>query len=288
VILPIELQNAGFTPALVEDIDRLAVGCGGFIKELIGFTSGASATKDGSGQILSAADEMVDLLLRERLLDLLPGCSGYSEEGGEFGERSAGAFHVRWLIDPLDGTRPALLGGAFAVSLGALILRDNHPVAAVGWVYVPTLPALYRGIVSAEGTECTLNGRDTTAFIPSAENLHNCYFAVGSDWDSTFLPRLEMKLSAPGATAVHLTRLVHPGSDYAAVCLSRYKPYDAAGGLVVAAAGGCRLYQPADSELPDEPTDPLGYLASLADAPAQNGPRTFIAHPEVAEMLRRR
>src|SRR5438128_2239298 len=107
------LLHAGLGPEVLHQIDHLVVGCGGFVKELISYTAGASELKDDGGQRLSAADRLVDQLLRERLLALVPGSSGYSEEGGAFGERGEG--RVRWLIDPVDGTRPATLGGAFAV-----------------------------------------------------------------------------------------------------------------------------------------------------------------------------
>jgi fructose-1,6-bisphosphatase/inositol monophosphatase family enzyme len=281
-----QLQEAGFTPEVIREVDRLVVGCGGFVKELISYTSGASTVKDSSGQRLSAADDMVDLLLRERLMDLLPACSGYSEEGGEWGERQSARLHARWMIDPLDGTRPALLGGAFAVSAGVVILDADRPVAALGWVYVPTLPALYRGIVSDGFQECTLNGQRVTAPVHAPHELKNCYFAVGSDWDSSALPRFPMKLSAPGATAVHLTRLVHPDADYAAVSLSRYKPYDALGGVAVAAAGGCRVYLAPDSKIPEVHTDILEYAGNLAADATHNGPRALITHPQVASALR--
>ena len=83
----------------------------------------------------------MDRLLREQLAAVAPASGGYSEEGGWFGRRDA---PLRWLVDPVDGTRAATLGGGFAVSVGALIEETGRPAAAAGWVYVPTLFALFR------------------------------------------------------------------------------------------------------------------------------------------------
>src|SRR5437870_856040 len=108
------LIAAGLNPETLQQIDHLVVGCGGFVKELLLHTSGESTTKGESDERLSAADRLVDRLLREHLMHLVPGSSGYSEEGGEFGRRGEPSrLRVSWLLDPLDGTRPATLGGAF-------------------------------------------------------------------------------------------------------------------------------------------------------------------------------
>lgn len=278
-----DLSQAGFTPPVMRAVDHLIVGCGGFVKELISFTAGASSLKGESGQRLSAADELVDQLLRERLLQLLPGSGGYSEEGGDFG--AAGAA-VRWLLDPLDGTRPALLGGAFAVCAGALVYHQGVPAAALGWVYVPTLSALYRGVISPAGSECRLNGRPVAAPpVPEGE-LARRYLVVGSDWHRAPMDA-PLKLSAPGATAVHLTQLVHAQSDVAAVVLSRYRGYDAAAGLVVACAGGCEV-RPADPQGGwSGPVPPLEFLAGLDRSPGEWGPRALVGHPAVLAALAR-
>lgn len=277
------LTGSGFTPEVMRAIDHLVVGCGGFVKELISFTAGSSSLKGESGQRLSAADELVDQLLRERLAGLVPGSGGYSEEGGEFGPAGA---RVRWLIDPVDGTRPAVLGGAFAVCAGAVIYEDGRPAAALGWVYVPTLTALYRGMISESGCECLRNGRPVTAPPVPEDELAKRYLAVGSDWHRAPMD-VPLKLSAPGATAVHLSQLVHAGSDVAAVALSRYHSYDAAAGLAVACAGGCEIRTVTESGW-SEPRSPLDFLGELDRAPAAWGPRALVGHPGVLQLLVRR
>ncbi len=279
------LEEAGFTPEVLAQIDELLVGCGGFARELIRFTGGASTVKDDPGQRLSAADVWIDQLLRDGLTRLVPGCSGYSEEAHHFGDLREG-LHVRWMLDPIDGTRPALLGGAFAISAGGVVLQDRRAVAAVGWLYVPTLSALYRGILAPGRRECTLNGVPVAAETGlTRKTLSHRYLVVNSDWHSEQVPGCTMKVSAPGATAVHLTQLVQPAADVAAVLLSRYHPYDAAAGLAVALAGDCALFPVTAQPERSEPLDLLEILTGWCGRESIYADRYLVATPEVAALL---
>ena len=281
------LNDAGLTPAVLSRVQHLLIGCGGFVRELIRQTGGASSTKEDPEQRLSAADELVDTLVREELLRLLPRSCGYSEEGGHFGGSPEG-LHVHWLLDPVDGTRPALLGGAFAVSLGALVLDGETPLAALGWVYVPTLGALYHGRIGAGEALCQINGQPAAVGAGvTPENLRQRYLATESNWHAVSPTPLPLKLSAAGSTAVNLTRLVHPESDVAAVALTHYHAYDAAGALPAAAAGGARLYiLDADARIMKDELDPLQFLHAGSQAPTDYGRFVMACSPRVAEMLR--
>lgn len=280
-----ELEEAGLTPGVLDQVDQLVVGCGGFARELIRFTGGASTVKEDPGQRLSAADDWIDQLLRDGLTRLVPGCSGYSEEAHHFGELRDG-LHVRWMLDPIDGTRPALLGGAYAVSAGAVVLRERQAVAVVGWLYVPTLAALYRGVLTAERRECSLNGtRVTVETGLTRQELAHRYLVVNSDWHTEQVAGCPMKISAPGATAVHLTQLVHPAADVAAVLLSRYHPYDAAAGLAVALAGGCALFPVTGMPERSEPLDVFEVLTGWCGQESIYADRYLVASPEVASLL---
>lgn len=283
--LPTLFASAGLTADVIQEIDHLVVGVGGLVHELIRFTAGASSVKDAAGQRLTVADTLADRLLRESLLQLCPGSSGYSEEGGAFG-RDGGESRLHWQVDPVDGTRPATLGGAFAVSIGALVLDGGLPVAAAGWVYLPTLSALYRAFLAPGFSDCRLNDQPVTAEPVSPTDLTSRYLAVGSDWHRLGAGGHPFKLSAPGATAVHLTQLVHPASDVAATVLTRYKPYDAAGGLVVAAAGGCELYPMAHGKPAPGALDPIAFLHSGDLLPDQFGPAVLVCRPTTACVLR--
>ena len=85
---------------------------------------------------------------------------------------------------------------------------------------------------------------------------------------------------------MHLTQLVHPASDLAAAALSRYKSYDAFGGLVIAAAGGCAIHLLEPDGRPAEGhTGLLDFLRSLDRTPGEFGPRVLVARPEVVSLL---
>jgi fructose-1,6-bisphosphatase/inositol monophosphatase family enzyme len=282
---PSVLPGAGLTPEALARIEHMLVGCGGFVRELIAHTGRASTVKDAAGQRLSAADTLVDELLRRHLLELVPDSGGYSEEGGWFGHRQAP--RVRWLVDPVDGTRPAILGGAFGVCVAALVMERGAPAAACGWVYVPTLATLYRGVVTSAACECLANGRPARAAPQPGDELRNRYLGVSSNWQTTWLAHSSMKVSGLGATSIHLTQLVQPESDVAAVALTRYQAHDAAAGLAVAVAGGCAIYALEGPEgRPGHLLEPLAFLQAAHDAPERRGEHVLVCLPAVAEALR--
>jgi fructose-1,6-bisphosphatase/inositol monophosphatase family enzyme len=276
-------RSVSVTPDAVSELETLLVGCGGLIRELLLYSGGASSSKD-DGQRLSVADRLVDRLLRERLVELFPGCSGYSEEGGEFGD-PAGPTRLRWHVDPLDGTRSATQGGLYCVSAGALIFHEERPAVGLGWIYLPTLGVLYRGCLAPEAAASEANGLPARIDPElTADKLPGRYLAVGSDWHGDGFRRL-CKITAPGATAAHLTQLARPGSDVVGVVLTRYRPYDAFGGLVIAAAAGAEVYRCAgESDL--EPVETLEVLAEMDRNPSSPGPKLFAAHPVLARELR--
>jgi len=71
-----------------------------------------------------------------------------------------------------------------------------------------------------------------------------------------------------------------------AVALTRYKPYDAAGGLVVAVAGGCALYPlEAERRQVPAPVDLLAHLSAGYSEPEAAGSPLLICAPAVARAL---
>ncbi len=271
--------SLGVISAAVLELETLLVGCGGLIRELLRYSGGASTSKD-DGQRLSVADRLADRLLRERLVELFPHCSGYSEEEGEFGS-VAGSTRLRWHIDPLDGTRSATQGGLSCVSAGALVYEQERPVLGLGWIYVQALGVLYRGFFSPTESAAEAN-REAVAIEPdlSVADLPKRYLAVGSDWRGDAFPNL-CKITAPGATAAHLTQLARPGSDVVGAVLTRYYPYDAFGGLVIAAAAGAEVYRCGENGAL-HPLQPLEILAEMDARPAAPGPTLLVAHPVLA------
>jgi len=283
--IPAFFAGAGLTPETILEIDHLTVGVGGLVRELLAFTSGVSSIKDASRQRVTVADTMADRLLRRSLVELVPASSGFSEEGGQFGVRSTG-LHVRWLVDPLDGTRSATLGGVFAISVSALVMDGARALGAIGWLYIPNLGALYRGVVADGYRDCRVNGDEASAAPLSADDLRRRYAAVGSDWSLRRTADIPMKITAPGAAAIHLAMLVNPASDVAAAFLSRYKPYDASAGLVIAAAGGCSAYALDERAKPGALLDPLEFIRVGTETPDAYAPFILVCRAEVAEALR--
>lgn len=283
--LPACFLESGLTPETIREIDYLLVGVGGLVRELLTFTAGVSSIKDSSRQRVTVADTLADRLLRGALLAHVPTSSGFSEEGGRFGSGAEG-LHVRWLVDPLDGTRSATVGGVFAISVAALVMDGDKPVGAIGWVYIPNLGALYRGVLADGYSDCRVNEVEVRAAPLTAEDLRRRYAAVGSDWAMRRVADIPMKITAPGAAAVHLAMLVNPASDVAAAYLSRYKPYDAAAGLVIAAAGGCSAYTLDEQAKPGELIDPLQFIREGTDTPDAYSPFILACRPEVADALR--
>jgi histidinol-phosphatase len=73
--------------------------------------------------------------------------------GEEHGETAVGKSHIRWIIDPLDGTKSFIRGvPLYGVLVGVEL--DGKPVA--GAVY---LPATDEMVTAADGLGCAWNGR---------------------------------------------------------------------------------------------------------------------------------
>jgi len=111
-----------------------------------------AAEAKGDGSPVTVADREAEALLRERIRSRFP---GHGILGEEFGEEGAGAA-VRWILDPIDGTRSFMRGvPLYGVLIG--IEADGQPVVGVAH-----FPALQGEMVSAaRGLGCLWNGRRT-------------------------------------------------------------------------------------------------------------------------------
>lgn len=258
-----------------EKIRLVVIAAGGIVREVLSQSGGASGFKDDD-QRITAADGTADRWLVSSLTAAYPDSAGYSEESGRFGPGEADLF---WLIDPLDGTRSSTHGGLYAVSVGLVAFCDGEPVAGAGWVYVPNSGLMFEGLISTEACACLRNECAARINAPVGGGRKN-YLVVNSDWRSELVPRWTGRITAPGATAVHLCLLVDPYSDATGVALTRYKPYDAAAGLVVAAAGGAAVRPIADgSETPLSTAGLLRLLHAYTAHPGEPGPDMIVGHP---------
>lgn len=103
----------------------------------------------GDGSPVTIADREAEALMRERIARRFP---GHGVMGEEFGETSPGA-RVRWILDPIDGTRSFMRGvPLYAVLVGV----EVDGVASVG---VAHFPPLRETVAAGSGLGCTWNGK---------------------------------------------------------------------------------------------------------------------------------
>ena len=100
------------------------------------------------GSPVTIADREAETLLRERIADRFP---DHGVLGEEFGETNPGA-RVRWILDPIDGTRSFMRGVPL---YGVLVGVEVDGVAAVG---VAHFPPLRETVAAGLGLGCTWNG----------------------------------------------------------------------------------------------------------------------------------
>lgn len=102
----------------------------------------------GDGSPVTRADREAESLLRERIEARFP---DHAVLGEEFGEANPGA-RVRWILDPIDGTRSFMRGVPL---FGVLVGVEVEGVATVGVVH---FPALAETVAAGTGLGCTWNG----------------------------------------------------------------------------------------------------------------------------------
>ena len=106
-----------------------------------------AAKSDGSP--VTVADREAEALMRERIAQRFP---DHGVLGEEFGETHPGA-RVRWILDPIDGTRSFMRGVPL---YGVLVGVEVDRVAAVGVVH---FPPLRETVAAGSGLGCTWNGQ---------------------------------------------------------------------------------------------------------------------------------
>ncbi len=108
-----------------------------------------TAERKDDGTPVTAADRAAELLIRKTIAGRFP---GHGIMGEEFGESNPGA-RVRWIVDPIDGTRSFMRGVPL---YGVLIGIEIDQAPAVG---VAHFPALRETVSAALGLGCHWNGR---------------------------------------------------------------------------------------------------------------------------------
>jgi histidinol phosphatase-like enzyme (inositol monophosphatase family) len=107
------------------------------------------ADAKGDGSPVTIADREAEQLIRKRVEARYP---DHSILGEEYGESNAGA-RVRWILDPIDGTRSFMHGVPL---YGVLIGIEVEGEAVVG---VTHFPPLYEIVAAGAGLGCTWNNK---------------------------------------------------------------------------------------------------------------------------------
>jgi histidinol-phosphatase len=132
---------------LLEVATLLAGSAGEVTLRHFGARMSSEAKSDGSP--VTAADREAEELLRREIRRRFP---DHGILGEEFGEEE-GSAPVRWILDPIDGTRSFMRGvPLYAVLIGIEVEGE----AAVG---VAHFPALRETVAAARGRGCFWNGR---------------------------------------------------------------------------------------------------------------------------------
>ena len=112
------------------------------------FGAGIGAESKEDGTPVTIADREAETLLRTRIGDRFP---GHGILGEEFGETDAGA-DIRWILDPIDGTRSFIHGvPLYGVLIG--IEMEGEPVVGVAH-----FPATRETVVAGRGFGARYNG----------------------------------------------------------------------------------------------------------------------------------
>ena len=124
-----------------------AAGAGKIV--LRSFRQSVEPERKPDGTYVTAADRAAETYLRDRIRAAYPRDEIIGEEFGV----SPGESHVRWIIDPIDGTFSFVHGVPL---FGVLIGVEVDGVAAVG---VAHFPAIEETIEAARGLGCRRNGK---------------------------------------------------------------------------------------------------------------------------------
>src|SRR5512140_1640363 len=113
------------------------------------FNKGVTADTKADGSPVTIADRRAEDLIRRAVEQRYP---SHAVLGEEFGESGGGAS-LRWIIDPIDGTKAFLHGVPL---YGVLLGLEIEGVVEVGVAYFPALEEM---ISAASGLGCWWNGK---------------------------------------------------------------------------------------------------------------------------------
>jgi len=138
------------TPDLATLLDvATEVAWAGGRRTLAYFQSGFATETKSDGSPVTIADREAELVMRDLIRARFPDHTIVGEEHGV----AQGTASVRWILDPIDGTRTFVRGVPF---YGTLVGVEVDGEPAVGVIYMPALDEL---VAAARGLGCRWNGR---------------------------------------------------------------------------------------------------------------------------------
>lgn len=196
--------------------------------------------RKGRIDLVTTADLAVEIILKQRLADILPEASIMAEESVSAEDLARPLVGPTWIIDPLDGTTNFAHGFPFvAISVA---LWDQGQVH-LGIVHIPVLGELFQASL---GGGAQLNGSPVS--VSRTSDVENALVATGFPysvrdhlapilaWMETMLARTQGVRRA-GSAAIDLAYTAAGRFD--AFYEIQLKPWDtAAGWLLVSEAGG--------------------------------------------------
>lgn len=160
--------------------ERIALRAGDITLQYFG--SRVEHQEKGDGTPVTLADRAAETTLREMIGERYP---EHGILGEEFGDKE-GSAPIRWILDPIDGTRSFMRGvPLYAVLIGVEV--EGAPVVGVAH-----FPALSETVAGARGRGCRWNGR--TCRVSTQMDLRHSLVlttdpararasAVGPGWD---------------------------------------------------------------------------------------------------------
>lgn len=189
-------------------------------------------------EIVTPTDIDINNYIVQELHIFFPNIPVYSEEGKE----NKSIDKTRWILDPLDGTTPWVLGNSgFAIS----IALEHEGIVKTGAIYDPVMKEFF---YAEKGNGATRNGTPirVTKNVPLNESI------MVVDWGNKeekrkegleyfrhfFLPEMFARRIVPQwAPALGLCHLAE-GRVHVLVCNDTWTEDHAAGALIVHEAGG--------------------------------------------------
>lgn len=128
---------------LIAPLDALVKQAGDAILDVYNQDGELNVDAKSDDSPLTEADRRAHRILADGLKQLTPEWPVLSEESRLPDYELRKTWSTYWLVDPLDGTKEFIgRNGEFTVNVA--LIRDGEPVA--GWVWVPVMGVLYRGI----------------------------------------------------------------------------------------------------------------------------------------------